>query len=80
MYNMPRFISVFHMKFVGIVKNLWILSVSQPKLTFRKLVKKCENKDFSICLFYLYTRIIKQLSGTFIVLMKTALKKTNFSL
>ena len=48
MYNMDQFISVFHMKFVRIVQHLWILSVSQPKLTFKQLVKKSENKVFFI--------------------------------
>ena len=48
MYNMPRFISVFRLKFVRVVRHLWILSVSQPNLTFRELVKKCEKKEFFI--------------------------------
>ena len=46
MYHVTRLILVFHMKFVGIVQNLWILSVS--KLIFRDLGEKCKNKVFFI--------------------------------
>ena len=48
MYKIPRFLSVFHMKFVRIVQSLWILCVSQPKLTLRELVENVEVNYFLV--------------------------------
>ena len=47
MYNMPRFISVFHMKFVRTVQNLDFECLT-AEVDLRELVKKFENKAFSI--------------------------------
>ena len=55
MHIMPKFISIIHRKFLRIVQNLCILSVSPPKLSLRELMKDVKIKYFIISFSLLFS-------------------------